>query len=118
MRFLIVDDSATMRKVVILALKSGSYQYDEASDGIEALNKIEKEKYDFFLVDINMPKMNGIDLVKEIRKRDQYKKTPIVILITENENSMKEEGRNAGADDWIVKPFQKQQLFEIINNNT
>jgi len=117
MKVLIVDDSITMRKVVGLALKSGSYQYDEAGDGLEALDMIKKNKYDFFLVDVNMPNMNGIELVKEIRMLDEHKKTPIAILTTEKEKSLKDTGKITGANDWIEKPFQKEELLALINKN-
>jgi len=114
MKVLLVDDSATMRKVIGLALKSGNYDYIEAENGEDALKKLENDKFDFFLIDVNMPGINGIDLVKEIRKMNIYTKTPIIILTTESNESLKKEGKLAGADDWIVKPFQKEELLEVM----
>ncbi len=111
MKVLLVDDSSTMRKVIVLALKSGGYEYEEAESGEDALGKIESGKFDFFLVDVNMPGMNGIDLVKEIRKKNDHTKTPIIILTTESEEMMKNDGKKAGANDWITKPFQKEDLL-------
>jgi two-component system chemotaxis response regulator CheY len=115
MRFLIVDDSITMRKVVGLALKTGNYEYLEAENGEDALKVIQANPIDFFLVDVNMPGMNGIELVKEIRKNNSHKDTPIIILTTENEAGLKLQGRKAGANEWIEKPFQKEELLKLIN---
>jgi two-component system chemotaxis response regulator CheY len=112
MKVLFVDDSSTMRKVIELALKSGGYEYDQAESGEAALKKIESAKFDFFIVDVNMPVINGIELVKKIRSINDYLKVPIIILTTESEESLKEEGKKAGANDWIVKPFQKEDLLD------
>lgn len=114
MKFLLVDDSSTMRKIVGLALKSGEYLFEEAESAEIALEKISKEKYDFFLIDVNMPGMNGIELTKKIRGMSNYQKTPIIILTTEKEESFISLGKSAGANDWIVKPFQKEALLEQI----
>lgn len=117
MKFLIVDDSPTMRKVIALALKASGFDYTESENGKDALAKISGDKYDFFIVDVNMPGMNGIDLIKELRKKPDYSQTPIIILTTETENDIREEGTQAGANAWIVKPFQKEDLINLINAN-
>jgi two-component system, chemotaxis family, chemotaxis protein CheY len=114
MKFLLVDDSATMRKVVGLALKSSGYDYIEADGGEEALKKIKVEKFDFFLVDLNMPVMPGAELIKKIREIPEHKKTPIIIITTETDQDMKNEGMKAGANDLLVKPFQRESLEKII----
>lgn len=117
MKFLIVDDSPTMRKVVGLALRSGGFDFEESESGSVALIKSKNSKYDFFIVDVNMPGMSGIDFIKELRKKPDYSKTPIIILTTETEDDIKEEGAQAGANAWIVKPFQKEELISLINEN-
>lgn len=115
MKFLIIDDSVTMRKVIALALKSINYDYSEAENGEKALELLSNNTYDFFLIDLNMPGMNGIELVKEIKKNPRHAKIPIIILTTEQDEKLKNESKNSGANDWITKPFQKEQLIELIN---
>jgi two-component system chemotaxis response regulator CheY len=111
---MIVDDSSTMRKIVGTALKSGNYEYIEAENGKDALSKLSGNKIDFFIVDFNMPEMNGIEFIKELRKNQEYVKTPVVILTTESENSLVEQGKSAGANAWLVKPFEKGKLLEVV----
>jgi two-component system, chemotaxis family, chemotaxis protein CheY len=117
MTFMIIDDSSTMRKIVGLALKAGGYEFTEAENGKDALEKLKtSKKIDFFLVDVNMPEMNGIEFVKNIRSNGQYKNTPVIILTTESEEDKKKAGQDAGANAWIVKPFQKEEILKLINN--
>jgi two-component system chemotaxis response regulator CheY len=113
---MIVDDSVTMRKIIGLSLKSQNYDYIEAENGKEAFLLSQKNKIDFFLVDVNMPEMNGFEFVKNIREIADYKKTPIVFITTETENLKKQQGENIGANAWITKPFQKEELIKLIKS--
>jgi len=97
-----------------MAVKSAGYDFEEANDGREALNKALAGHYDAFLVDVNMPVMGGIEFVTELRKVPAYVRTPIVIVTTENEVAMKDKGIKAGANDWIIKPFEREQLLAIL----
>ena len=114
MGFMVIDDSSTMRKIVGTALKAGNYEYIEAENGKDALSKLEGNKVDFFIVDFNMPEMNGIEFIKELRKKADYAKTPVVRLTTESENSLIEQGKSAGANAWLVKPFEKEKLLDVV----
>ena len=114
MNFLVVDDSSTMRKIVGLALKPAQYNYIEAENGQDALDKLPAQKIDFFIVDINMPVMGGIDFVKAVRAKPDHSKTPIIILTTESDNALIAQGKQAGANDWIIKPFKNDELMALI----
>ncbi|UTW48934.1 response regulator [Bacterioplanoides sp. SCSIO 12839] len=111
---LAVDDSASMRQMVSFTLKGAGYQVVEASDGVEALAAAKKGKFDLVLSDVNMPNMNGIELVKELRQLADYKFTPVLMLTTESAGDMKMQGKQAGATGWIVKPFNPDQLLSTI----
>ena len=111
---MITDDTASMRQMISFTLDSGGHQVIEASDGEECLKLADENNVDLFLTDINMPNMDGIELVKLLRAGDKYKFTPIVMLTTESQKSKREEGKSAGATGWIVKPFNPEQLLEVI----
>lgn len=115
-KILAVDDSASMRQMVSFTLKGAGHVVLEASDGVEAL-KLAKSQADVDLVisDINMPNMDGIALIKELRTIADYKFTPILMLTTESGTDKKSEGKAAGATGWIVKPFNPDQLLATIN---
>jgi len=114
-KILAVDDSASMRQMVSFTLKGAGHEVLEASDGEEAL-KIARGNNGIHLVisDINMPKMDGIALIKELRALPEYKFTPILMLTTESSGDKKMEGKSAGATGWIVKPFNPDQLLATI----
>ena len=115
MKILAVDDSATIRDIVKETLYEYDYNdIDTASDGLEALEKVNESEdtYDFFIIDINMPNMNGFELITNLRNKFDYMDTPIMVLTTEKSESMKEKGREAGATSWIVKPFQHSKFIE------
>jgi two-component system, chemotaxis family, chemotaxis protein CheY len=114
MNFMIVDDSDTMRRIVGLALKPAQYDFVEAENGQDALSKLSNTKVDFFIVDINMPVMNGIDLVKELRSKPEYSKTPIVMLTNESDDAVILQGKKAGANAWIIKPFKNEEFLNLI----
>jgi two-component system, chemotaxis family, chemotaxis protein CheY len=110
---LIVDDSTSVRQMVEATLKSASYTVTAAKDGAEALDFCKRNTYDFVLTDQNMPNMDGLTLIKNLRAMGSYSKTPIVVLTTEASDGMKAQGRAAGATGWMVKPFDPAKLLEV-----
>lgn len=113
-KILAVDDSASMRQMVAFTLQGAGYDVVEASDGVEALAAAEQSSFDLVLSDVNMPNMDGITLVKELRQRPAFKFVPILMLTTESGGDKKMEGKQAGATGWIVKPFNPEQLLKTI----
>jgi two-component system chemotaxis response regulator CheY len=111
---LIVDDSASLRVVVSIALKSAGYDVIEGCDGKDALTKLTGQKIHLIISDVNMPNMDGITLVKEIKKLAAYKFTPIVMLTTESQDEKKKQGQEAGAKAWVLKPFKPEQLLGVV----
>ncbi len=113
-RILAVDDSPTMRQLVRVTLTRSGYEVMEAEDGAQGLKKASAEAFDLVLSDINMPVMNGLDMVRALRKLPSYKFTPIVLVTTESQVEKKQEGKTAGATGWIVKPFEPEQLLAVV----
>ncbi|ABC27364.1 MULTISPECIES: response regulator [Hahella] len=113
-KILAVDDSASMRQMVTFTLKGAGYQVDEAANGQEALSKAKSGKYDLVITDVNMPVMDGISLIKNLRAEGAYKFTPLLMLTTESGADKKAEGKAAGATGWIVKPFNPDQLVATV----
>lgn len=111
---LMADDSASVRQMINFTLKGAGYQTIEAIDGEDALAKANANKVHMVITDLNMPKMNGIDLIKALRAQAGYKFIPIVMLTTESQISKKQEGKSAGATGWIVKPFKPDQLLAVV----
>ncbi len=114
-KILAVDDSASMRQMVSFTLKGAGFDVVEASDGVEALNKVKGNKFDLIISDVNMPNMDGLTLVGELRKLGDFKFIPILLLTTESSMDKKKEGKAAGATGWIVKPFNPDQLLKTVN---
>jgi len=114
-KILAVDDSASMRQMVSFTLKSAGFDVIEASDGMEALNKAKDSKFDLVISDVNMPNMDGLTLVGELRKLGNFKFIPILLLTTESSAEKKQQGKAAGATGWIVKPFNPDQLLKTVN---
>lgn len=112
---LIVDDSFTMRNMVSLALKENHFDVTAAEDGVEALKVVKGKKFDVIITDINMPNMNGFELLEKLRAIEEFKYTPILVLTTEGGDDKKKEGKRLGATGWIVKPFNPQTLIATIN---
>lgn len=112
---LIVDDSGSIRQVVSLTLKGAGYDVIDACDGQDALKKLSGQKIHLIISDVNMPVMDGISFVKEVKKLANYKFTPIIMLTTESQPEKKNEGREAGAKAWIVKPFDPPQLLDAVS---
>ena len=113
-RILAVDDSASMRQMVAFTLKAAGFDVAEAPDGSAALELARKEKFSLVLADVNMPIMDGISLVKNLRTLPDYKFTPLLMLTTESTPEKKLEGKAAGATGWLVKPFNPEQLVTTI----
>lgn len=114
---MIIDDSASIRQVVALTLRDSNYNVIEAVDGQDALNKLSGDKIHLIICDVNMPNMDGITFVKNIKgdpKYSNYKFTPIIMLTTESEEAKKMEGQAAGAKAWIVKPFLPEKLLVAV----
>lgn len=112
---LAVDDSVTMLQTISLSLEKEGYKVITASDGVEGLKVLKAgEKFDVIITDVNMPNMDGIALTAEIRKLEKYKFTPIIVLTTESQVGKKEDGKQAGATGWIVKPFKPEQLVSVV----
>lgn len=111
---LAVDDSASMRQMVKLTLSSASYQVVEAADGRDALAKAKSGSFNMVLTDLNMPNMDGLALIRELRMLPAYRGIPIVFLTTESDAGKKAEAKTAGATAWIVKPFQQDQLLGVV----
>ncbi|MBA53302.1 MAG: response regulator [Pseudomonadales bacterium] len=113
-KILAVDDSASMRQMVSFTLQGAGYEVVEACDGQDAFNKAKQGGVDLVLSDVNMPVMDGITLIKNLRSLPNYKFTPILMLTTESAADKKSEGKAAGATGWIVKPFNPDQLLNTI----
>ena len=112
---LVVDDSATMRQMVSFTLSGAGFTVVEAGDGADAVKKLTAgTKPNLVITDLNMPNMDGISLIKEIRKMGTLKFTPILMLTTESTDDKKKEGQAAGATGWIVKPFNPEQMLKVI----
>ncbi len=114
-KILAVDDSASMRQMVSFTLKGAGHEVVEAVDGVDALQKAKNNQVDLVLTDVNMPNMDGVTLIRELRSLPDYKFTPMLTLTTESGGEKKSEGKQAGATGWIVKPFSPDQLLATIN---
>ncbi|ESZ85898.1 response regulator [Sphingomonas ursincola] len=110
---LTVDDSSSLRMAIRIALNGAGYDVSEAVDGLDGLNKAKAAKFDMIIADLNMPNMNGLEMIREIRKLPIQLGTPIIFLTTESDEAMKQEARAAGATGWLVKPFVPDQLLRI-----
>lgn len=115
---LIVDDSVSVRQSTRFLLEQGGYAVLEASDGLEALKVLAQAKPKLVITDVNMPNMDGLALVRKIRETAEHKFTPILVLTTESQGSVVEEGKKAGATGWIVKPFNGDKLLETVRKIT
>lgn len=112
---LVVDDSASLRQVVGIALKGAGYDVIEGCDGKDALTKLDGKKIHLIISDVNMPNMDGITFVKEVKKNASYKFTPIIMLTTESQEAKKQEGQAAGVKAWVVKPFKPEQMLMAVS---
>jgi two-component system chemotaxis response regulator CheY len=112
---LVVDDSTSMRQMVAFTLQQAGFSVIEGSDGKDALGKVNGKSVNLVVTDLNMPVMDGISLIKELRKLPNFKFTPILMLTTESQDSKKQEGKTAGATGWLVKPFNPDQLLQVVS---
>lgn len=111
---LTVDDSASIRQMVSFTLKAAGYSVVEASDGVQGLDKAKTGHYDLILTDQNMPNMDGLTLIRQLRTLPAYRSVPILVLTTEAGDTMKMQGKAAGATGWLVKPFDPQKLIDVV----
>jgi two-component system, chemotaxis family, chemotaxis protein CheY len=114
-RVLVVEDSATMRGFVTATLESGGpFAVTEAASGFHALKALPRARYDLIITDINMPDINGLELVRFIRDSEQHKTTPLIIISTDGRDADRDRGMRLGADAYLTKPFAPEQLLEIV----
>ncbi len=111
---LAVDDSGSLRQMLSFTLKSAGYSVVEAVDGQDGLSKARQTRFDLVLTDQNMPAMDGLTLIRTLRALPEYARTPILMLTTESSDEMKARGRAAGANGWLVKPFDPRRLTEVV----
>lgn len=113
-KILIIDDSITIRQTVGICLTGAGYSVLEAINGLDALEKMEKNLIGLFICDVNMPEMDGITFLKKMKENEAYCHTPVIMLTTESSDDKLAEGRKAGAKAWMVKPFQPSQLLDTV----
>ncbi len=113
-RILTVDDSASVRQMVSFTLRKADYEVVEAVDGKDGLAKVSSGKFDLIITDLNMPHVDGIQMITAVRKLPGYSFIPILMLTTESQAEKKDAGRKAGATGWIVKPFNADQLIAVV----
>jgi two-component system chemotaxis response regulator CheY len=114
-KILLVDDSASVRTVAGIALRGAGYEVLEAANGQEGLGKLTGDKIHLIISDVNMPIMDGITFLKQVKQHPSYRFTPVIMLTTEAGEDKKQEGRAAGAKAWITKPFQPQNMLDAVS---
>lgn len=112
---MVIDDSASIRQVVKFTLSTAGYSIIEACDGKDALNKLIGQKINLIVCDVNMPNMDGITFLKNLKSMPSHKFTPVIMLTTESQEAKKQEGKLAGARAWVVKPFKPEQMIEAVS---
>ncbi len=113
-KILAVDDSGSLRQMLTFSLRTGGYQVVDAIDGIDGLAKAKATQFDLVLTDQNMPNMDGLTFIRSLRELPAYRQVPILMLTTESSPEMKNKGRAAGANGWLVKPFDPNRLLEVV----
>ncbi len=113
-KILAVDDSGSLRQMLAFTLRTGGYQVVDANDGVDGLTKAKATQFDLVLTDQNMPRMDGLTLIRSLRELPAYTQVPILMLTTESSPEMKQRGRDAGANGWLVKPFDPKRLLEVV----
>jgi two-component system chemotaxis response regulator CheY len=114
-KILVVDDSASLRQVVSIALKGAGYHPIEARDGVDGLSKLGEHRVNLIISDVNMPNMDGISFVREVKKLPEHRFVPIIMLTTEGQEAKMAEGRAAGARAWVVKPFLPASMLAAVS---
>ncbi|MEQ5835199.1 response regulator [Marinobacter sp. NFXS9] len=117
-KIFIVDDSSSMRQLVRMTLREAGYEVQEAFDGQDALQKLQGNRVNLVISDVNMPRMDGISLLRNLKQDSAHRFTPVLMLTTESEQAKKAEGQAAGAKAWMVKPFQPAQLLAAVQKLT
>jgi two-component system chemotaxis response regulator CheY len=110
---LTVDDSPSLRMAIRIALTGAGYDVTEAGDGVEGLTAANADRFDMIITDLNMPNMDGLTMIRELRKDPAQCGTPIIFLTTESDDAMKQQAKAAGATGWLVKPFVPEQLVKV-----
>jgi two-component system chemotaxis response regulator CheY len=113
-RIMTVDDSRTMREMVSFTLRKAGYDVSEAEDGQQALDVLKQAPVDVLITDLNMPRMDGVTLIRALRADPKWRSVPILMLTTESDAGKKAEGKTAGATGWLVKPFDPQKLVDVV----
>lgn len=113
-RIMTIDDSISMRQLVTFTLEHAGFEVVQAVDGMDALERLQGREIHLFLADLNMPRMDGIELTRQLRAMPEYKFAPIVLLTTESHPEKKQQGKAAGATGWIVKPFKPDDLLAVV----
>lgn len=111
---LTVDDSISIRQMVAFTLKNAGYEVLEAIDGLDAITKLNSSQVNLIITDLNMPNLDGIELIKQVRKNPIHRFVPVLMLTTESHDEKKAAGKAAGATGWIVKPFKPEQLLAVV----
>lgn len=111
---LVVDDSTSMRQMVAFTMKEAGFDVVEGTNGADALSRVQGKTLHLVITDLNMPVMDGMSLIRQLRAKPEYKFTPILMLTTESQDAKKQEGKAAGATGWIVKPFNPEQLLQVV----
>ena len=113
-KIMTVEDSTSLRELISFTLNGAKYKVIEAEDGKDALSKLKDNTVDLIITDLNMPRMNGIELTQNLRAKREFRFTPIIFLTTESKVMMKQIAKVAGATGWIVKPFEPDHLVETV----
>jgi two-component system, chemotaxis family, chemotaxis protein CheY len=114
-KILVVDDSESIRMLVTSILENAGFVVERAVDGSHAIHVLERNSFNLIITDLNMPKMDGITLIQQVRITQRHNRIPILMLTTESQATFKDHARNAGATGWIVKPFLADKLLAVIN---
>ncbi len=115
---LVIDDSASVRRQVIMTLSGAGFTVDEAEDGADGLEKLRRKRYEAVICDVNMPKMNGLDMLEALKQEPSLSSIPVVMLTTEGQPQMMRRAKAAGAKGWIVKPFKPELLIAALQKIT
>ncbi len=114
-KILIVEDSQTMRGLIVSTIEAlGNVEIIEAASGFHALKILPRERFDLIITDINMPDINGLELVNFVKRSAQYKETPLFIISTEGSERDRDKGMQLGADEYLVKPFEPEKLLSLV----